>query len=61
MQRQNTEAKSSAATTATKAHVIFGPAFGATNPKKMPHGARTMRIVPIKLFQSVPAREAAFS
>ena len=54
MHRQKTEATSSAATIATKAHVMFGPAFGATKPKKMPHGARTMKMVPSKLFQSVP-------
>lgn len=34
---------------------MLGPILGATNPKNIPHGANTMNIVPIKLFQSVPA------
>lgn len=34
---------------------MLGPTLGATNPKKIPHGANTMNVVPIRLFQSVPA------
>lgn len=55
MDRQNRDAKSSAATIATSAQVMFGPILEATKPKKTPHGAHTMNIVPMRLFQSVPA------
>lgn len=55
MDRQNRDAKSSAATIATSAQVMFGPILEAAKPKKIPHGAHTMNIVPMRLFQSVPA------
>lgn len=49
---------SSTAITATRAHEMFGPTLGATNPNHTPHGARMMRIVPSRLFQSVPERSS---
>lgn len=56
---RNMSAKiNSAATMATRAHEMLGPTLGATNPKKMPHGATMMRMVPNRLFQSVPKQQA---
>ncbi len=55
MHKQNMHARSSAAMMATRAQEMLGPILDATKPKNIPQGAHTMKTVPIRLFQSVPA------